>query len=82
LFIDGDHRYEGVKADFENYASLVRIGGLIGFHDIVDGPVDEVGGVPDFWRELKATGVRFVELVDVYRAEGSCGIGVLKKTSH
>lgn len=36
LFIDGDHRYEGVKQDFEMYKDLVRSGGLIGFHDIVD----------------------------------------------
>jgi predicted O-methyltransferase YrrM len=34
LFIDGDHTYEGVKADYELYAPLVREGGIIGFHDI------------------------------------------------
>jgi predicted O-methyltransferase YrrM len=34
LFIDGDHTYEGVKADWELYAPLVRPGGVIGFHDI------------------------------------------------
>ena len=34
LFIDGDHSYQGVAADFENYAPMVRKGGLIGFHDI------------------------------------------------
>ena len=34
LFIDGDHSYNGVAADFENYAPMVRKGGLIGFHDI------------------------------------------------
>jgi predicted O-methyltransferase YrrM len=36
LFIDGDHTYEGVKSDYEMYGPLVRPGGLIGFHDIVD----------------------------------------------
>lgn len=35
LFIDGDHRYEGVKQDFEMYKNLMNKGGLIGFHDIV-----------------------------------------------
>ena len=35
LFIDGDHRYEGAKADWLSYAPLVRPGGLIAFHDIV-----------------------------------------------
>jgi predicted O-methyltransferase YrrM len=36
LFIDGDHSYEGVKADWEDYRGFVRPGGLIAFHDIVD----------------------------------------------
>jgi predicted O-methyltransferase YrrM len=53
LFIDGDHRYEGVKADFQMYSALVRPGGLIAFHDIVSGPPALVGGVPAFWQELK-----------------------------
>ncbi|WP_170233996.1 class I SAM-dependent methyltransferase [Bizionia myxarmorum] len=35
LFIDGDHRYEGVKQDFDMYKDLMNSGGLIGFHDIV-----------------------------------------------
>lgn len=34
LFIDGDHTYEGVRADYELYSPLVRPGGIIGFHDI------------------------------------------------
>jgi predicted O-methyltransferase YrrM len=53
LFIDGDHRYEGVKADFDMYSPIVRPGGLIGFHDIVPGPADKAGGVAVFWQELK-----------------------------
>lgn len=38
LFIDGDHTYKDVKADFENYSKLVRPGGIIAFHDIVPHP--------------------------------------------
>ncbi len=49
LFIDGDHRYEGAKADFENFSSLVRPGGLVAFHDIHD------PGVGDLWRELESS---------------------------
>jgi len=49
LFLDGDHTYDGVKKDFENYSHFVRKGGLIGFHDIHD-----VGGVNKFWNELKS----------------------------
>lgn len=32
-FIDGDHSYEGVRADWLNYSPLVAPGGLIAFHD-------------------------------------------------
>ncbi|MBS7612607.1 class I SAM-dependent methyltransferase, partial [Candidatus Bathyarchaeota archaeon] len=48
LFIDGDHTYEGVKKDFEMYSPLVRKSGIIAFHDIVPGPPENVGGVPEF----------------------------------
>lgn len=33
LFIDGDHELEGVRADFNAYAPLVRPGGLVVLHD-------------------------------------------------
>ena len=33
LIIDGDHSYAGVKADFVNYLSAVKIGGYIIFDD-------------------------------------------------
>jgi predicted O-methyltransferase YrrM len=36
LFIDGDHSYEGARADFERWASHVREGGHLLFHDAVD----------------------------------------------
>ncbi|MFW5929581.1 MAG: class I SAM-dependent methyltransferase, partial [Halobacteriota archaeon] len=35
LFVDGDHSYEGVKQDFEDYSRLVNDGGVVAFHDIV-----------------------------------------------
>ena len=35
VFIDGDHRYEGVKADWNNYAPLVVDGGYVIFDDYV-----------------------------------------------
>jgi predicted O-methyltransferase YrrM len=34
LFIDGDHSYEGVKNDLNNYAPLVKSGGCIILHDV------------------------------------------------
>lgn len=33
LFIDGDHSYEGVKADFELYSKLLTDRGIIAIHD-------------------------------------------------
>jgi predicted O-methyltransferase YrrM len=38
LFVDGDHREEGVRADFERWAPLVVSGGQLLFHDAVDAP--------------------------------------------
>jgi hypothetical protein len=51
LLIDGDHRYEGVKHDYETYSKYVRPGGLIAFHDIVKHN-DERVGVHKLWAEL------------------------------
>jgi predicted O-methyltransferase YrrM len=36
LFIDGDHSYEGAKADFTRWGAFVRPGGHVLFHDAVD----------------------------------------------
>lgn len=33
VFIDGDHTYEGVRADWLAWSPLVRPGGLVAFHD-------------------------------------------------
>lgn len=79
LFIDGDHSYDGVKADYEMYGPLVRPGGLIAFHDIVPGDAAEVGGVPAFWQDLKTRehGRRPVsEFVESWQ-QGGFGIGLL-----
>jgi len=34
LFIDGEHSYEAVKADFELWSPFVVEGGIIAFHDV------------------------------------------------
>lgn len=79
LFIDGDHSYEGVKSDFEMYSPLVRPGGIVAFHDIVPGPDSNVGGVPRFWRELKANS-QAGEFVADWK-QGGYGIGYITKGS-
>jgi predicted O-methyltransferase YrrM len=35
LFIDGDHRYEGIKMDCERWIPKVKLNGYILFHDFV-----------------------------------------------
>ncbi len=47
LFIDGDHSYEGVAADWNDYRGLVREGGLVAFHDV------NHLGPQKLWRSLK-----------------------------
>jgi cephalosporin hydroxylase len=67
LMIDGDHSYEGVRADFELYSPLVRAGAMIAFHDIVPNPSGDGGDVERFWSELRETRPH-LELVDTYRS--------------
>lgn len=77
LFIDGDHSREGVERDYQMYRPLVGLEGIIAFHDIVPGPPEAVGGVPDFWQELKLR-VRCHEIIE-NPAQGGYGIGWLVK---
>lgn len=58
LFIDADHSYEAVSRDFARFGPLVRAGGLVAFHDIVNGPC--TSGVHKFWNELKGDKYEFV----------------------
>ena len=78
LFIDGDHTYEGVRSDFEMYSPMVRAGGMVGFHDILDHNPDSGCEVSTYWNEIKDD-YEHVELaVAPYRWGG---IGVLWKKS-
>ena len=76
VFIDGDHTYEGVKADWENYGHLGRI---VAFHDIADPGIPndkgEVIEVKKFWDEIKVN-YRHIEFIDE-NARFPMGIGVL-----
>lgn len=66
-FIDGDHSYEGVKSDWENYGPLAKV---VAFHDIVNNE-----GCFRMWKEIQAAGYRTVE----YAASTWLGIGVVFK---
>jgi predicted O-methyltransferase YrrM len=76
LFIDGDHTYGGVKADWEMYGPVVARDGLIGFHDIVQHPPETGCEVQVFWEELKARHAH-VEIV-ANREQVWGGIGVIE----
>jgi predicted O-methyltransferase YrrM len=56
ILIDGDHRYEGVNRDFQNYRDLLSSRGVMLFHDVDPDHVFKttVGGeVWQFWKDLK-----------------------------
>jgi predicted O-methyltransferase YrrM len=77
VLIDGDHRYEGVQADWLLYRPLARI---VAFHDIAgDGQTTKDGRfpveVPRLWREIKQAHARHVEYID--HDNPGMGIGVV-----
>jgi predicted O-methyltransferase YrrM len=74
LFIDGDHTYDGVKADWHMYSPLVRKGGLIAFHDIALSYGDTQ--VQRLWDEIK-DGHEHWEYA--YHPQKFYGIGVIRK---
>ncbi len=76
LFIDGDHTYDGVKADFEMYSGLVRPGGLIVFHDICKHAEGLNCQVDRFWQEVKNERRAYEFVHDTN--QGTCGIGVIE----
>lgn len=80
LFIDGDHSYEGVKEDFEMYSPLVKSGGYIVFHDIIDSQRhrEREVFVSLFWNEIKHD-PRFESFEIIGdRNQGWAGLGICK----
>lgn len=55
VFIDGDHSYEGVKADFYNILPNLKKNTPVAFHDIVISDFHHTHGcyVGEFWEDLK-----------------------------
>jgi predicted O-methyltransferase YrrM len=74
LFIDGDHTYDGVRKDWENYGALVRPGGLMALHDV--GKNYDDTEVKRFWDEVKG---RFQYREYLAHPSGFYGIGSLYK---
>lgn len=83
LFLDGSHTYQDVLNDFGNYAPLVRPGGVIAFHDILESEYGKRWAleVHLLWAKL-ADDPRFVERYEYTDSAGTelpTGIGVLVK---
>lgn len=76
LFIDGDHTYDGVKADYELYSGFVKPGGVIAFHDIQPGYAQDGVEVSRFWKEYPLPGARSEYIADP--AQVSLGIGAVR----
>jgi predicted O-methyltransferase YrrM len=68
LFIDGDHSYDGVKADWTRFSPFVSEFGVVVFHDTIwdRRPDARYGradmGVPAFVEELRSTGYPVVTI--------------------
>ena len=73
-FIDADHRYESVKADWETYGPMVVPGGVIAFHDTLHPENQSDYGVGQLWAEITAPpDRRWIHIANT----GHCGIGML-----
>ena len=75
LFIDGDHTEDGVKSDYNMYSPLVRSGGIIAFHDILEKQPTPTNQVYHFWKEIKKS-TNTEEFVKDYTQTGY-GIGII-----
>jgi cephalosporin hydroxylase len=74
-FIDGDHTYEAVKADFENYRTMMAPGGVMAFHDILAHERYPDNQVRRVWDEIVAAGYPTSELIENHSFSWG-GIGI------
>ena len=88
LFIDGDHTYDGAKADFCAYLPMVKQGGIVAMHDIQPDfrsrfnvpTLRWAGGVPELWKDIKAAGFCCEDLISDEWQDGY-GIGAVTKSA-
>jgi predicted O-methyltransferase YrrM len=77
LFIDGDHTEAGVSADWRDYRGLVRPGGLVAFHDIVENQPFESTQVHRLWSRICAENAGVTEEIVDDREQCGFGIGLV-----
>ena len=78
LFIDGDHSYDGVSADYRAYSPLVRPGGIVGFHDICRHPKETGCEVDRLWNRLASRAPDRAREIIWSRDQNWAGIGLLR----
>jgi cephalosporin hydroxylase len=78
LFIDGDHSDAGVTADWQDYRGLVRPGGLVGFHDIVEKQPFESTQVHRLWQRIRAERASATQELVADREQCGFGIGLVR----
>jgi len=78
LFIDGDHRLEGVTRDFELWRDLERPGGHIVFHDVLYHPRTPSAQVDQLWNDLKKRHHGRTQEIIESPDQGWAGIGILE----
>jgi hypothetical protein len=63
LFLDGDHSFQGILADFRNYLPLMKSEAPLIFHDITNAAKNPAVQVHYLWRVIKslAPHIEFVE---------------------
>ena len=76
VFIDGDHRYEGVRLDWLNYGPLGR---TVVFHDIVKPKPNERQelGVWKLWQEITAADPVPYKFLPIVGENSKMGLGVV-----
>lgn len=77
LFLDADHTYWGVKAEFDIYAPMMRPGGIICICDICKHPEEMNCQVDVFWNEIKGRYKSF-EIVESYTRNRGYGFGIIE----
>ncbi len=84
LMVNGDHRYIGVKKDWQLYSPLVKQSGLIVFHDILFHPKVPKCKVDKLWKEIKGN-FKYIEFIKKEDNQGWGqwgGIGVIYYKDH
>jgi cephalosporin hydroxylase len=77
LFIDGDHRLDGVTRDYELWRELVVPGGHIVFHDILPNLRVPTSQVDVLWNRLRSEHPGRTREIVAARDQGWAGIGIL-----